>query len=479
LGMSRQGDAPDPMPDLTGFPPAEGAAARRAPSALAWIVFGLNAVRRRPRLFVVVFLAGLAATTAYFRLKTPVYRVEARVMAQRQQALPGIVRSAGGEDSPSRSAHDLVHRRDNLLNLINQVGLLSRLDAEAAGEGLHARLRRALASVTSAEAPVDDPLDRLVLWLDRELLVLTSEGSVTIRLDWPDPQEAFKLVEAATQNFLEARHVQEITTRDEAISLLQGRISTLRDELDRAVEASRRHQYRRSVELPVEPRPALPPPAPSEELVRLRSLMDAKERAIGDVEEFRRRRLADLQAQLDLQRGVYSSAHPTIKSLVQDISALSQESPQVAGLREELRRLREEHAARLAAEGARQLAPTATVPAAPRVLIPTGPPEETERVRQARYEYQQMVERTNAALLDLDNARAGFKYRYDVIWPAQVPRTPVSPEPAKVFGLGLLASFMLAVVAAAGSVLREGRIIMEWQLERSLDLKVLGRVARR
>jgi hypothetical protein len=208
----------------------------------------------------------------------------------------------------------------------------------------------------------------------------------------------------------------------------------------------------------------------------VKSLIDAKERAIGDVEDFRRRRLADLQAQLDAQRGILSDAHPTIQNLRQDIAALSQESPQVAALREEQRRLREEYTARLALEQGKAAVTTPSVT----VFRPptTTNVDENERVRQARLEYQQMVDRTSSALLDLDNARAGFKYRYDVVWPAQVPKTPVSPNPIKIFGLGLLGSLGLAVLAAAGTTWRDGRIIEEWQIERTLDLPILGRITR-
>jgi len=470
--MSRHGEGRGPPLDLSSLDAMGAAPARRGPTLLDWAAFVASAVRRRPLLFALVASAGLAATAAYYLLKVPLFRVEARVLAQRQQALPGIVHAPGGEEAPQRSAWDLVHRRDNLVAIIKQAGLL---DGESGPlptpEGRLARLRGAVGA-GGAPSRSDDPLEDLVRLLDRELIVTAGEGSVTIHLDWPDRVQALKLVEAAVQNFLEARHVQEITIRDEAIALLQGRVASLREQLDRAVDDARRQLARRALELPVEPRVA-PPPAPSEELVRLRSLVEAKERAIGDVEEFRRRRLADLQAQLDLQRGIYSSAHPAILALNQDIRALSAESPQVVSLREELRRLREDYSARHAAEVARGggLAPSTVARAAP---LP--PLEETERVRQVRFEYQQMVERTSAALLDLDNARAGFKYRYDVVWPARAPREPFSPRPLKVLGGGAAAAILLALVVVAASVLREGRVIKEWQLEHSLDLPVLGRL---
>ena len=85
-----------------------------------------------------------------------------------------------------------------------------------------------------------------------------------------------------------------------------------------------------------------PPAVPAreevnEELVRLRSMIDAKERAVADVEEFRRRRLLDLQAQLDEKRGIYSDAYPAVVSLRQDIEAMERESPQATALRQELK----------------------------------------------------------------------------------------------------------------------------------------------
>ena len=62
--------------------------------------------------------------------------------------------------------------------------------------------------------------------------------------------------------------------------------------------------------------------------------------------------------------------------------------------------------------------------------------DQSERVRDARFQYQQMAERVSAAQTDLDNARAAFKFRYSIVWPAEVPRKPVSPNPFKYLGCG-------------------------------------------
>ena len=44
-------------------------------------------------------------------------------------------------------------------------------------------------------------------------------------------------------------------------------------------------------------------------------MLEAKRRAINELEEFRRRRLAELQAELAQQRAVYADAHPAVAKL--------------------------------------------------------------------------------------------------------------------------------------------------------------------
>jgi uncharacterized protein involved in exopolysaccharide biosynthesis len=467
-GMSRRG----PPPELPGEDAGVGPEHAGGLIPLDWGLLVLGAARRRKWIAAVVFLLGIEASVAYYRSKRPLYRVETRILAQRQQALPSVVRPSTPPDDPTRSAWELVHRRENLIALVKEADLFAESDATSAASssgGLLERLRRALR--LSGPSPADDdPLSALVLRLDRALQVTTADETITISMDWPDPHQAHRVVAAALQNFLEARQLQEITAIDEAISLLQGRVATLRDQLQRAIEDTRRG----TTHADSPPRQAARRSA-GEELARIKSMVEAKDRAIADVEEFRRRRLADLQAQLDAKRGIYSDAHPDVISLRQDIAALSRESPQIAALRAEERKLREEYAVRLAHEG-RPPSSGAAPSAAPRAAPGE---DQDERVREARLQYQQMLERVSAAQLDLDAARAAFKYRYSVIWPAQVPNEPVSPKPVKIFGLGALASLLLGLFAAAAPDLLSGRIVERRQVERSLDLPVLGELRRK
>ncbi len=445
------------------------------PTVGSWLRYALGAARRRTVLSVAVFLAGVVAALVYYRLSTPMYRVETRILVQ-NQGLGSLGRGVAPDDAPTRSVFDLVHRRENLLALLTHAGV-SPDPSESPGDGVPGFLARSLSSLAGGASTPEDPIDALVRRLDKALTVAAVDGTLTIAVDWPHAGQAFRLVDGALQNFLEDRHVQEITMADEAVSLLQPRVAALREQVDRVSdevrqaadgEALRRADRKVLIALPGEP---------NEDLIQLRANLESKERAIRDVEEIRRRRQTDLQSQLDAQRAVLSDAHPTIIGLRQDLAALSRDSPQIVVLRDEARKIRQDYAVRQAQNPGRA---RTTQNLAPGVAYRgvTTPVEDNERVRQARFQHQQMADRLNVAMLERDAAGAAFKYRYVVSWPAELPRNPTSPSAVKVFGLGFPGSLLLALFAAAALEWRRGRIVERWQL-RQLGLPILADQGRR
>jgi len=459
-------------------------AGRIRPGPEDWALLLLRAPSRRKLLFASVLVAALAAVAVFYKLATPIYRVEAKILAQQQQILPSGLRS-GQEDNPAKTAWEVIHRRESVLSLIKTAKLLDEGPAKE-GPGLLYRLGVLKVS--------EDPLDDMVALIDKRLQIMTEEGTITIQLDWPDPKQAYAIVDGALQNFIEARHVQEVTAIDEVMSVLRVRAAAAKDQLERVTADVRRESlegYRR--EATDAGRDARPPPAtvtapasraPSDELIRLRSLLEAKERAIGDVEEFRRRRLADLHAQLDEKRATFSDAHPSIIQLRQDIDALTKESPQVQALQEEAAKLRSEYQAKASRESSSSEAGSAQTTSVARTpqrtpRPSTTPVEDDERVRDARFQYQQIAERVNAAQFELDAVRAAFKYRYNVVWPPQIPREPRSPNPIKIFGVGIIAALLLAFLMSALPDLASGRIVERWQLERGLGITILAEIERK
>lgn len=444
------------------------------PTARHWMRYAGGAARRRPLLAAVVFLAGVGAALATYRLSTPKYRVEARILVQNQR-FGGLGHGPGQEDAPIRSVFDLIHRRENLLALLAHAGVQPEpaTSPDASG-GFPASLIAALARFAGGATTPEDPKDPLVRRLDKALKVTSEDGTVTIAADWPDAGQAFKLVDGALQNFLEDRHVQEITMADEAVALLQPRVTALRDQLERVLEELRRTAAEAEASRRAE-RPAVAPAPgePSEDLFQLKASLDTTERAIGDVEEIRRRRQTDLQSQLDAQRAVLSDLHPNIITLKQDIAALSKDSPQIALLREEARKLRQDYVTRQAMDPRRREARPAAAGYAHRAAF-AGPVEENERVRLARFQYQQMNDRLNVAMLERDAAGAAFKYRYVVSWPAELPRNPATPSALRILGLGLLGAVLLSLLVVSALELRRGRIVQRWQILLLLGLPILA-----
>lgn len=448
------------------------------PTARHWLRYAGGAARRRPLLATLVFLAGVGAALATYRMSTPKYRVEARVLVQNQR-FGGLGRGPGqGEEAPIRSVFDLIHRRENLLALLAHAGVQPAPATPPGGwSRIQASLAAALAGFAGGTSTPEDPKDALVRRLDKALKVTSEDGTVTITTDWPNAEQAFKLVDGALQNFLEDRHVQEITMADEAVALLQPRVSTLRDQLERVLEELRRTAAEAESSRRAERPAAAPVPGePSEDLFQLKASLDTTERAINDVEEIRRRRQTDLQSQLDAQRAVLSDLHPTIITLKQDITALSKDSPQIALLREDARKLRQDYLTRQAMDPRRKARP-AIGGYAPRAAF-AGPVEESERVRLARFQYQQMNDRLNVAMLDRDAAGAAFKYRYVVSWPAEMPRNPATPSALRIFGLGLLGAVLLSLLVVSTLELRRDRIVQRWQIELLLGLPILAEQGR-
>lgn len=464
--MSYDGDLPDE---------SSGA------SVAHWVGFSFRVARIHPWRFLVVLAIGLGFTALFYATRTPLYRAETKILTQRQQAMPSISRAAMSDEAPTRTANELVRQRENLLAMLRQTDILPLSEQPAPQTGW-----RRLLNIGETPDSEEDAVDALVLRLDRAIRVTTGDGTITISVDWPDPQQACTLVQSAYQNFLEARQVQEISAIDEGIAMMQGRAAELQSTLDRVIMEVQGTLPRISES----PAPSASPLAsplplkPSESLVRLRAALDAKSRAIRDLEDLRSRRLAELQGQLIERRSVLSEAHPTVVALKGEINGLSRESAQVATLLEEEARLREEYASQLAIEEPRgsssgRARSSERMSSRTSALAASSAVNENERVRDARFRLTQVLERLHSAQLELDSTRAAFRHRYRILWPAQVPRKPVSPSPLRVFGIGSLLSVLVAFATVTLPFARSGRIMERWQLEKTLGVPVLADLGRK
>src|SRR5262245_60270041 len=263
-----------------------------------YLGFCRGSLRRHKLLAATVFTVVVAGTAGALAVLPRTYHVESKLLAQRNQVIatlgnPG--RNLPWEaDMPLRAATETVVSHDNLMSIAKQTDLVNRW---AQTRAPLPRLKDELIRAIRGPEPADERLASMVGLLKTRLKVTIGEGTVTMSIDWPDSYMAYRLVETAQQNFLEARHVSEISAISEAISILEARAFRLLEQIDEAVaqiekslegkprgpNESRRQVVRRETRSR----------GPDRQLAQLRAVLDGKRRAIRDVEEFRKTRLAE------------------------------------------------------------------------------------------------------------------------------------------------------------------------------------------
>ncbi len=395
--------------------------------------------------------------------------------------MPGLAnpnRSIPSEaDAPTRAASDTVLRRENLVALINQTDLIENWEKTRAPA---VRLKDIVQQVFTGKPSEEEKLDALVGLLEKKLMVGTGEGTVMIVIDWPDAEMAFHLVEAAQQNFLETRHAMEVSTIAEAISILEGHAQTAHDTVLTAYDSVKKAKEGRNIRETLA-RPSTAPRVTGEnqDLAQIKVMILAKRRALADLEQFRQKRLTELQTQMAELRATYAPAHPSVVSVKQSIDGLLRESPQIASLRKEEQDLLAEYSRR-GGKNADDLPSMSPAPLPERALVINNSREEDdtmsyprEQLKMGIKKYYDLVDRIEAARIELDTARAAFKYRYSIVRPPQVPKKPQKPNVPLTLAGGLLAGLVLAFLVPTVVDLYRRTIAEAWQIERQLDLPVL------
>jgi uncharacterized protein involved in exopolysaccharide biosynthesis len=406
-------------------------------------------------------------------------------------------------DGPTRAAQETVMARDNLVSMVKQTKLLEHWDAHR-----HPvmKFKDSVMRTLGGEQTDDQKLDNMIGTLEKRLNVYTGDGTVIIEIYWPDATMARQLIETAQQNFLEARHVSEVSAISETISILEMHASETQTAIEEAVTNvqkvadERRGVAKKEVKdakaaaaAPVAVRPKLPAAnneTPTQELSQLKFLIRTKRRAIQDLEEFRNHRLTELQGQLAEQKVIYSANHPVVVDIEQRIDALQKESPQIETLKKDELALIEEYKSR----GGRDVN-AATEPGTGAVVrhnefdadsvlrevmpdLRDDPAVSVARsqLAMATARYQDILMRIDAARIELDTARAAFKYRYTVVSPAQTPRNPISPNVMLIVLGGILAGFFFSFFASTALDLWRGKVVESWQVERRIKVPVLAQV---
>jgi uncharacterized protein involved in exopolysaccharide biosynthesis len=485
---------------------------------LDYVGYGVRSVRRHLLLAVGITAAVVATTAGVLAVLPRTYYVETRLLAQRNAVMTALSNPSRAvpwdADAPTRAAAETVLRRDNLISLVTKTDLMREFDRNLA---LLPRFKNWFSRTIqgNVETP-DEKLDSLVALLEKNMTVDAGpigDGNVTIYLNWPDGEMAYQLVQEAQKAFLEARQVAETTAIAESIGVLERYSASLHENVGRTMIELRRTSAatdlatakpRRRV---TRPDPALPaatasvqPPGPSLEfdpdLVRLRATLTTKRQELARKEQTRQQQLADVQNRLAQLKTIFTGNHPTVIGLQQNLAALSQENPQATLMASEIEELQAEYDNQVREVTDKQvqaLAASAGARPAPRVVVVDEPAEPTPaatspdmsqsqfatlRLRSELNQLESVLARTDAARIELAVSQAAFKYRYTVIRPALVPKSPAFPRVRLILAASLIAGLLLAFMLVVARDFLSNRIFEAWQLERRLGLPVFGTLRR-
>ncbi|MFZ5446246.1 MAG: hypothetical protein ACOZQL_40035 [Myxococcota bacterium] len=472
--------------------------------------FVFRGVRRHRLLALSAFLAvmGLGALAAVFLPRS--YHAEAKLLANNNELIRalGNPRSALRSDDPTRAARELIYAHDNLVSLIKQTNLLKSWDET---RPVVVKLKDRLVRLFTGEPTEEERIDAMVGLLEKRLQVGTDQQTVTIAIDWHDAQTAYLLIDTAQQNFLETRHVTEMTAISEALSILELHAAQLQKTVDDSLrELERVREVRRKGSAPPKPgavgetpaavleRPPEPvereperPSATEQELAQLKFLLNSKKRALADLEDFRSRRVTELTAQLQEQRVQYAEQHPIVLDTMSRIEAMKLDSPQMIQVKADIDQLEQEYRRKGGKAPDSLIEPSPRPrPMAQRRPASQGPAELSlqdlaydplvefahNNLRTATAKYEELLMRIDSARIEQDTARAAFKYRYSVVRPASVPKKPEKPNVPVVLAGSFIAALCLALVIGGLKDWLSGRLVEPWQVERSLGLTVLSQV---
>jgi hypothetical protein len=440
--------------------------------------FALRAVRRRPFVATLCFLAVAALGPLSLVVMPKTYRLEAIFTAARNPVVstltyPVLQRSFESDDA-AQAAHDAIMRRDNLEALCEETGLLERFEQTRAPLGR--LVDRIQAAVTGRERTREERIVALVERLEKRLTIevpgaqpgasaLAPRDRVAMTIDWPDAETGKLLLETAARRFFDGRRERERALVKDAVGVLEVRAASLQDEI--GAQVKKVHELEVGL---VRGNPALSRTyraprgrVPQEEaLVRLRATLEAKKLAAHEIERFRDTRGEELREELARLRAGYSEQHPAVirtRKLLEDVST---PPPQLSALRTDIVTLEQdlERASAIAA----------------RLVDDEDPALEYQRteLRLLLAQYTAIRERIDGARVESDASSAGFGHRYAFTVPPRIPREPIRPIPLLAIASGILGGLLFAVLCAAALDARSGRILERWQLERTLRLRVLG-----
>jgi len=190
----------------------------------------LHAIARHKLLFGLTWAAVVGMSLGLVVTLPKTYEVQTTIQVSPTEVL-GDRGQAAGTGAPATYAAETVLSRQNLIDLIRKTDLIEQWPKTRAPLP---RLKDAIWRRLFPEPTAAERLDGMVTLLEKRMWATSEQTTVTIGITFPDPQLALRLVEAAQESFLEARQVEEISTVEDGIRILEESASEAQQAVDRS-----------------------------------------------------------------------------------------------------------------------------------------------------------------------------------------------------------------------------------------------------
>lgn len=458
------------------------------------MMFPLGALRRRRSIALSIFTVVLLATATAITILPRTYFVEAKILARRNMVMPALGnprRTVPSEsDAPTRLASEAVMSRENLLTIVQEAELMKALPLVISPLG---KVRALITEQFKGPLREDEKLDMLVALLERRMWVAPppegNEGTVNIGIVWRDPESAVRIIEVAQKSFLDRRYASEVTLIRESIDILDRYVATAHQAIQKSMDdlrrtpGVRRNNPNVAALLRSRETPSLEGAA---RLTQLQGTLTDRRTALTALETSRAQQVQTAQSRLAELQSSLGPEHPAVQVAKQNLESVKTESADLQRLRDEVDDLSRSV---LELGGAVAAQTNSVDPVLQRMAyeaIASGSRIDSledptltyakSRLKIATANYEEMLDRLEGARIELETARAAFKYRYTVISPPQFPKRPISPNvPLLAVGGLIMAGFLALFVVTALDIVG-GRIVEAWQADRLLGLPVLGEV---
>lgn len=427
-----------------------------------------SAKRRKGLSFVVMMICGaLTVLAAIFAPRS--YEVESRVLVQRTANLTGAQAQYVSPEEMrnlAREYEEQVMARDNILAIVKQKTLVPRWDDMRQP---HRRLIDKINRKLGKAAPTDDEkFEALVSNIEHRMKVWVDATTVTVKLEWSEPESARDIVDAAVKNFLDARFQSEVGVIPARLKIQEGFVAQAHKDLESAATELVRLQKANdptkkvNVLIPQLPQGVNERPVPIDADPALKAKLETVRNQIAQLQAAKQQRVQELHQQLIEKQQTLAPGHPEVIGLKQTIAATeSQESPQLAGLKAQEKQIIDEMAQQQKAAQAkanevrptpRIATPTPVPTPAPEVIAATAP--KSVQDAQVRFDtvtatYQTLVKQLQELQVQMQEQEAQYKNRYKITHPAEIPGGPKRPVALIAIAIGILATIAAVLMVAA------------------------------